>query len=389
MAIKKNCPLFEDSGFTKEPVARLIIALSVASLLRLGITCVMICVSYYEGSPRDQSGIFWMAPDTSQVANGLIFRDPGGYLTIAVNGYKRGDLHSAFYPLWPFLIQPLVGLPMGMVPWGMWLLSNILTIVGSCLLFFFVSKKWGRNCAWIALFLQNAFPASHFLYLPFSEPLFFFLFCGLLWALERRLLLIAAVTCFLLPLTRPVGVLLLPGVAVWSWTQRRSVAVSLAFPILILTGFVAYLGCMYYFTGNAFEGFVAQKLHVNQPSLGYLLDPWPVMRRFFTVSSIFGPTEGLLDRLCFLMVLVGMVVLWKFNRIWWFMVMPMAILPAITNLFLSYRRFMIVLVPLTIAVAVHGCGSERKKKAILVLCAIGLVLQIIQLWEHVNGRWAG
>lgn len=361
-------------------------------VIRFSFLWMMTHLSDEDEATRTRLTAYWSLGSTSQsrVGRVLIFRDAGAYLTISESGYQPNDWYSAFYPLWPFLIQPIITqLPEPSIPLGAWLLANGLTILGSLFLFLLVARRWGEDCAWTAVLLQNSFPAAFFLYLPFTEPLFFFLFGGLLWALDKRFLLLAALACFLLPLTRPVGILLLPGVALWTWTNGRNVAFRLGLPFVMLAGFAAYLGCIYYFTGNAFEGFAAQQLHVNQPSLAYLLSPWLVFKSFFAVSSFLGPTEGLLDRLCFLAVLVGLAALWKFNRIWWFMVVPMAILPAITNLFLSYRRFMVLLVPLTIAVAHYGCGSARRKIVLIALCAIGCVVQIIQIWEHVNGRWAG
>lgn len=368
--------------------------LFVLCIVRIGIYFAMIAAS----SEADwlielQNANSERFTGTGRIVDRFIRRDARQYIELAISGYQTDswftEKRTAFYPVWPTVIRPFAAhLSANMAAWTTVFLANVFTVIGALLLFELTRKRYGESCAWCTLVVLNSLPASFFLFLPFSEPLFLCLLSLLLWSIDCNRIALACAACILLPMTRPVGALVFFGVLHWNWSRCSGPARFLP-SLCICLGYSLYLGIMYLSTGDAFQGIHAQQLHVNAPSLLRIAQPWLVASSFFEVQSLFHPVEGLLDRLCFLAVIPCLVLLWRLDRTWFWITFPMAIIPAMTNLFLSYRRFIVVLVPLMIVLAWQQTQPEGRPKLLFWGCAASLVLQMFSQWEHVTGLWAG
>ena len=71
------------------------------------------------------------------------------------------------------------------------------------------------------------------------------------------------------------------------------------------------------------------------------------------------------------------------------MFLPMAIVPAVTNLFLSYRRFMVMLIPVVIMIGVWSHLDSRRRVMVKIGCIVGVSFQLFLLMRHLTGEWAG
>jgi hypothetical protein len=158
---------------------------------------------------------------------------------------------------------------------------------------------------------------------------------------------IALVAALLLSIARPVGifVVLIP-VIWWILGIRRLFSTFCIF--VFLTGFILYFVVMWYSLGSPFAGWAAQKFHVNKPSLIYVLDFPKFINSLFNITSFHDPQGSFLDRFIFVMAFWCVVRLWRIRPSWCMVSMLMLLVPAMTNQFLSFSRFTIVVIPLFI-----------------------------------------
>ncbi len=155
-----------------------------------------------------------------------------------------------------------------------------------------------------------------------------------------------------------------------------------------LLGYALYFGLMYVWTGNAFEGFEAQKAYPNSPSIRNMFNVSGFTQALLNIGSLDGMRDGLLDRAFFVLVLLALPAVWQLNRVWFWYVLPAGLVPALTSWFVSYRRYVVVLFPVFI---VWALWLERAKSRWLFWYYVG-VLAAMQTWavkQFVNFHWAG
>lgn len=146
---------------------------------------------------------------------------------------------------------------------------------------------------------------------------------------------------------------------------------------------------MYYWTGNPFEGFEAQK-HWAVHSISNL---WNVPK---FVACLFWPTEwyefvgSLLDRCVFIMLLYCLPVIWGLDKrrglvVWTYV---LGVMPAMSGTFTSYTRYASCVFPMFIALgAFLGRADWRWLRWAVV--AIFAALHLVLVWRFVNFSWAG
>jgi hypothetical protein len=376
----------------------------------------------------------WFPEGSEIFATQFATWDASHYLYLSRNGYSKDLASCAFYPLWPLLVRwmsPLAGgnhLVSGMV------LANLFSLVACVLFYQQVQERWGHVVSRWALVFFILFPGSLFFQFVYSESLFILLVIGLWHSLEHRRYGLVAITAFLLPLSRAIGVFSLlpigwhalsvaPPIRLskmlqrqrWSqWiTSRVSGLRPAAMPIsqalqivsdsgyhssrrgafvwllmgLPLLGWAWYLTLMWHWTGNPFEGFVAQK-HWNVHSISNL---WNFPK---FVMELFSPTAwhefrgSLLDRCVFVMLLYCLPVIWKLDKSLFAWTWMLGIIPAMSGTFTSFTRFASCAFPIFIALAVF---LNQPKWAWLKwsLLSVFVVLHGILVWRFVNFRWAG
>ncbi|HEX2464584.1 MAG TPA: mannosyltransferase family protein, partial [Thermoanaerobaculia bacterium] len=199
----------------------------------------------------------WPRQQAPTQATRLATWDAQHYLFLATEGYHAGQRSITFFPLFPWLIRLTAALP-GIGPLGAALLiANALSVAAVLLLHQLIEHRHPGTAA-DSLLLLLAFPGALFFHFPYTESLFLFLAVAVAWAVARERWLLAAVPAFLIPLTRPNGVLiglLLLYAAVAHWRRERRISlgpmIALAAPAL---GFGAYLLFMLAATGNALAG---------------------------------------------------------------------------------------------------------------------------------------
>jgi len=142
------------------------------------------------------------------------------YLAIADGGYGDGA-REAFFPLYPLLVK-LVGAPLGSALVGGALLSTALLGVALVLLHRLVALDNERAVARNAVLVTALFPMSFFFSAVYSESLFLALSVGAVYAARRERWMWAGLLGMLAATTRSAGVLLLvPLAMIYLWDIGR------------------------------------------------------------------------------------------------------------------------------------------------------------------------
>lgn len=168
----------------------------------------------------------WPAPEPARAWHAVVTswerQDALWFLRIADSGYATDDGSAAFFPLFPLLVRA-VGTLLG----GSWLLSaylvsSVALVAGLAVVHRLTLHELGsETVARRTLLYLAVFPASIFLFAPYSESLFLALSAGCLYAARRSVWLPAAVLGALASGTRSAGVLLVLPLAVEAVLQHR------------------------------------------------------------------------------------------------------------------------------------------------------------------------
>jgi hypothetical protein len=357
--------------------------------------------------PRDGGAVF---------ASHFATWDGAHYLYLSEEGYGPGVRSNAFYPLYPLLMRWTSALTGGSHLIAGLVLANVFSLVGWVLFYEVARRRFGPEVAlWATVFLV-LFPGALFYQFVYTEGLFFLLVMLVWMGLERERYGWVFVGAFLLPMTRAIGLFVLLPIAWHLMTRRplgwmvrlgtdrwdsqprmevrgdaaaRPVSYLALCGLLLapLAGWMVYLGLMWHWTGNPFDGFAAQR-HWATHSIWNLVD----VPKF--VMTLFSPTEwhayrgSILDRCLFIVLLYALPVIWRLGKdqvVWTYV---LGILPAMSGMFTSYVRFEAVAFPLFLAVAAFF-GRPGRGWALASALAVSFVLQAWLLWRFLNFQWAG
>jgi hypothetical protein len=353
--------------------------------------------------------------------------DSEHYLHISEKGYEAGSGVCAFYPLWPMAVRcfsPLVG---GNHVVGGMVLANLVSLASFFLFFRLVKRRLGESVAWLALAPRLAIPGSLFFHFNYTEGLFFMLLMLLCIGLEDGHIGLIIIAGFLLPLTRAVGVFCIAPIFLYvtihndharsflmrlttkfKWDlkafqwflQEQPGVVGLGernvYPRSVVTywlvlapifGWILYLILMWWWTGNPFEGFAAQKFWGVQ-SVGNLFNVSKFVIGFLTPTTWHEFNGSFLDRCVFLMCIVTLPRIWRLDKTWFLWAVVLAVVPAVSGTFVSFTRFASVAFPVFIALAAFLIKPERRILRCLIIEAF-CILHIVLLWRFVNYSWAG
>lgn len=142
------------------------------------------------------------------------------FMSIAADGYD-GGAREAFFPLYPLLVR-IAGAPLGSTLIGGALASTALLGLALVLLHRLVCLDHDRAVARNAVLVTALFPMSFFFSAVYSESLFLALSIGAVYAARRERWAWAGALGLLAATTRSAGVLLLiPLAMIYLWDVRR------------------------------------------------------------------------------------------------------------------------------------------------------------------------
>ncbi|HWC28094.1 MAG TPA: mannosyltransferase family protein [Solirubrobacteraceae bacterium] len=188
------------------------------------------------------------------------------YLAIAAEGYG-GGAREAFFPLYPLLVR-VVGAPLGSALVGGALLSTALLAVALVLLHRLVALDHDRAVARNAVLVAALFPMSFFFSAVYSESLFLALSIGAVYAARRERWAWAGALGALAATTRSAGVLLLvPLAMIYLWDvgrpslrAHRPLRADALWLGLVPLGLAAYCGFLALAGHDALAPFRAQEV---------------------------------------------------------------------------------------------------------------------------------
>jgi hypothetical protein len=308
------------------------------------------------------------------------------YLKLALHGYPApAEPSSAFFPLLPWLMTPLLAAGVGPIAAGLAVVS-----VGSAIAFYFLWRLTaGQARDPSSVWLFAAFPTAFYLSAVYSEALFLAALLGLLWALrDPRRAGLAFACALLLPLSRGQGLwLALPLAVAWMFPgpDRRALAgASLGYAL----GAGLYFGFFAWRYGDPFAGFTVQKVFVFGNALANLFDVQRFMDFLLKPPARFlDTTNSGLDKLMLVVSLGALAFgIWRspdaFLATAW---ACFAVLPAMMGEGGSYARH---------ALAAWACfvvanGPALRPALKWALVAVGFALQALLAWHFGGNRWVG
>jgi hypothetical protein len=328
------------------------------------------------------------------------------YLELSEHGHRAGSLSAAFYPLWPGLMHVATRAAGGASLIAALLLANLFSLAAWVLFHHLVSRAHGEETADCALALLIAYPGSLFYQFPYSESLFLLLVVLFFIGLFRTNYWVVASTGFLLPLTRATGIFCLLPLAWHVWEDaiqrsartgrtriREAFAASMRPGTLLacicpLAGYATYFALMWAMTGNAFEGFDAQRHYVNRPSIANILNVSGSVRAFFHVGWEHGFTDSPIDRAFFVAFLFCLPLMWRLDKRYFLYAIGSGLVPALSNWFFSFTRLLTLCFPIFIVSGEKLAGAKNRLYFWSVVAMLA-TLQTVLLVRHVNFRWAG
>jgi hypothetical protein len=188
---------------------------------------------------RNPNADRWDSPRLHELGYGIDVWarwDSDWYLLIAQEGYADAPSSTpAFFPLYPGLVAAL-----GRLLAGHYVLAGVLLSLAACAVAFVLLhrlalERLGVEGARRAVLYLAIFPTALFLGAVYSESLYLVLALGSFLLAERGRFLGAGALAGLAMLTRPVGIALLPALAVLAWRssdrRRALLGVGAALPL--------------------------------------------------------------------------------------------------------------------------------------------------------------
>ncbi|MFA6511936.1 MAG: mannosyltransferase family protein [Patescibacteria group bacterium] len=305
--------------------------------------------------------------------------DSAFYLFIAEHGYNyngEGLSNIAFFPLYPMLMR--ISAP---VLFGNYALAGWLISIFSLFFALYYIKKLvdefhpGVSPTLVIAFLL-IFPTAFFLNVVYTEALFLFLSVASLYYARKQSFALAGLIGVLAAFTRSPGFLLMIPLAIeYLRSEKKPLH---AFPALFLPLFapLIYFSFHALWYGDFFAFFKVED------AWGRALE---VNSSHFAIISSAGGINLAMDIFFLLIgIAAAIFVIWKVRLSYGIYMLAMLTLALATGTLLSIGRFVLVLFPIFIAVAmIHNAYIK------LGIAFASILLLALYTLLFVNGYWAG
>jgi len=169
--------------------------------------------------------------------------DSNFYQSILEKGYKEfaeGVYDTAFFPLYPFLGK-IVNVLVGNAPVSLLIISNLSLFLAMYYMFNIVKEDYGEAIAKKSVWFLLAYPFAFFFTGIYTESLFLALLTGSVYYMRKNNIFMLSLFSFLLPLSRAVGVVVIPVVFYYLYKKHllKNFFV-LILPMLALIGYYLY-----------------------------------------------------------------------------------------------------------------------------------------------------
>lgn len=298
------------------------------------------------------------------------------YLDLARDGYQPGGGSAAFMPLYPALIRALSGLGLPPLAAAL-LLSNLALLAALAGLYRLAERDFGPAVARRAVWYQALFPASFFLLAPYTESLYLALAVGTLLAAREGRWPLAGLLGGLLAATRTVGVLVVLALAV-EFVQQGTPRRKLGWLLLVPLGLAGVMAMQHAATGDPLAFLHSQGGWRREPAW-----PWLTLLHGLKQAWDFAAApDGGIYLFEAAAALYAVALAWRplpasyLVFTWATFLVPLCS-PYAGNALMSVPRFVAVLFPLHVALAVHVRSRAADDVARAVMAGLyGLALAL-------------
>lgn len=312
--------------------------------------------------------------------------DGARYVSIATNGYVT---EAAFFPLYSIIIS-LANVNIHLTFLWAFLVSNGAFLLALVVFYKLINLDYSSKIAQNSIVYLLVFPTAFFFGSVYSESLFLLLLFGAFYYARKGEWLTASVLGALLSLTRIIGIFILPALLVELYLQRqrvKKVYLKVFQLLLIPIGFVSYSLFNYLKWGDWLYFLKAHGELGNSRSIdSIVLLPQTVFRYLKILTSLssaqFEWWIALLEVLAFLFggFILYLAFRHKVRLSYLTFGMLAFLLPASSGTFSGLPRYLLILFPMFIALAMV------KHKFLRVLYLIsGIVLQVLLLMFFSSG----
>lgn len=361
----------------------LVLAIKLCVIIAIAVAhyTIPFCTLCYESNYLVDSTLFPSLTSSYQTW------DVQHYITIAQNGYSADHISNAFFPLYPSLIALVDMLIPGPTLIAAWVVSTLISTAAFVAVFLFVARLRDVQTAWKTTLLLLAFPTAFYFHLPYSEGVFLLVSTLLLYGMYFGKHTVSWFSALLLPLSRPQGLLLLPVTIAHTWETylhtkkipwKNTIYTLLATSIGVCTYFVI----LYFSAGDALAGFHAQTQYfASKNSVNTIWHPIEWFRmNFITVEWTFHRVNtSVINRVFFVGFIALLVAIWKrLDKTLFAFALLVGLLPALTGDLVSFPRYMVMVLPIFIALAL----IIKRQDVFITVLAHGAIIQLFMLVLH-------
>jgi hypothetical protein len=328
--------------------------------------------------------------------------DAQHYLFLSQQGYKANSGSDTFFPALPFSISLVNKLINNPVIAGL-IVSNLFSFLG-IFYFFLFCRSFLKNeeQAFKSALLLLAFPTAFFLTLIYSESILLFLTSAFFYYLYSKKYAWAAIFAFFIPLTRPVGMLIIfPYIVFWLTTKYKEAGrnyLDLFKKVLLdrrtyyllspVLGILLYFLIMQLTTGNYWEGMRLEYAIVGAWKVSNVFDPIYFLVSLFSPGGfvVHGFTNSIIDRVFFVIYCVFLVVIYKRLDKTMFIYALMFGMTPLLGSFMSYTRYVLMVFPIFVVLA--KIFAEKKYSLLFYpTLFFMLMLQTLFIIMHALNYW--
>ncbi|MEO6724612.1 MAG: mannosyltransferase family protein [Blastocatellia bacterium] len=286
--------------------------------------------------------------------------DGAWYIQLAKSGYEKGHFDSerehnwAFFPLYPLTVRAVASFTGNYRLVGI-ALSNLFFLLALIVLHKLVlAFKNDNRLAGRTIFYVAAFPTSYFFSLPWTTSLFLLLTVSCFLAAKRGVWWLAGACAGLASATRYNGIFLFPTLMIFYWQSHWPfrLRANLLWLLLAPAGLLAFMGYLYLITGNAFafaDAQAAWKVRWGfflQPLATFIISPFELSAGWNFRAVNFA--AAILALAC------GVAWLKRREWAWAFYIFISVITPLATVTLEGHTRYVAVLFPVFLMLAVWG-----------------------------------
>ncbi len=320
------------------------------------------------------------------------------YASIAYQGYL--PLTYFYFPVFPLVTKFLAGILGGgfkNVALAGLFISNISFLTALIGIWKLIKIDYKSDIAKIAILLLLIFPTSFYFGAFYTESFFLALTVWAFYAARRRRWLIAGLLGAVLTATRITGLAFFPAVAYEIWrAKKEKPKLNLLLPILSLIfipfGLGIYMLYLNKATGNPLEFFSSITIFGQQRSTNLVLLPQVFYRYFFKIIPnltfsyfpvVFSTFLEIITALVFLLLLA-----WSFFKLrlsYSLYFLAGYLIPPLSGSFSSFPRYVIILFPAFLLMAILSKRLPKIAKAVIFLLLFATLAVATMLF--VRGYW--